>query len=182
MEEDTKSVKGQLLSVCPSLENLPSLDPLLSLWHGVRKRMFMHYQLSARAYFHFLKLSGKPNLHVQTVNCTYVLFSGEQAGSSPGLDDMNVTASLRLLRLLVKYAGELKAELETGFISTPTKPWKGERIIDSVRISLSHTHTQVSFPSCSLVSIILKLTFVKVSLIYYVALVKTPHITLYILQ
>ena len=141
MEEDTKSVKGQLLSVCPSLENLPSLDPLLSLWHGVRKRMFMHYQLSARAYFHFLKLSGKPNLYLHTVNCIYVLFSGEQAGSSPGLDDMNVTASLRLLRLLVKYAGELKVELETGFISTPTKPWKGERIDDSVRISLSHTHT-----------------------------------------
>ena len=51
--------------------------------------------------------------------------SGEQAGSSPGLDDMNVTASLRLLRLLVKYAGELKNELEAGFNTTPTKPWKG---------------------------------------------------------
>ena len=58
MEEDTKSVKGQLLSVCPSLEKLPSLDPLLAVWNGVRVRMFMHYQLSARAYFHFLKLSG----------------------------------------------------------------------------------------------------------------------------
>ena len=38
---------------------------------------------------------------------------------------MNVTASLRLLRLLVKYAGELKNELEYGFANTPTKPWKG---------------------------------------------------------
>ncbi len=70
--------------------------------------MFMHYQLSARAYFTFLKLSGA------------------QSGSSPALDDMNVTASLRLLRLLVKYAGELKAELEQGFVTTPTKPWKGK--------------------------------------------------------
>ena len=43
-----------------------------------------------------------------------------------GLDDMNVTATLRLLRLLVKYAGELKAELEDGFATTPTKPWKGK--------------------------------------------------------
>ena len=42
-----------------------------------------------------------------------------------GLDDMNVTGTLRLLRLLVKYAGELKTELEDGFASTPTKPWKG---------------------------------------------------------
>ena len=40
---------------------------------------------------------------------------------------MNVTATLRLLRLLVKYAGELKTELEDGFATTPTKPWKGVR-------------------------------------------------------
>ena len=58
MEEDTKSLKGQLLGVCSSLEQLPSLDPLLNIWQGVRVRMFMHYQLSARAYFTFLKLSG----------------------------------------------------------------------------------------------------------------------------
>ena len=58
MEEDTKSLKGQLLGVCSSLEQLSSLDPLVSIWHGVRVRMFMHYQLSARAYFTFLKLSG----------------------------------------------------------------------------------------------------------------------------
>ena len=108
VEEDTKSLKGQLLAVCPALEKLPSTDDLLSIWAGVRVRMFMHYQLSARAYFTFLKLSGS------------------QAGSSPALDDMNVTASLRLLRLLVKYAVELKSELERGFSTTPTKPWKGE--------------------------------------------------------
>ena len=66
MEEDSKSLKGQLLSVCPSLERLPSLDDLLAVWQGVRGRMFMHYQLAARAYFTFLKLSGS------------------QAGSSPG--------------------------------------------------------------------------------------------------
>jgi PI-3-kinase-related kinase SMG-1 len=101
--------------VCPTLEQLPasSIDNLISIWSGVRVRIFMHYQLSARAYFTFLKLSGS------------------QAGSSPGLDDMNVTASLRLLRLLVKYAGELKTELENGFSTTPTKPWKGQ--LDSQR-------------------------------------------------
>ena len=58
MEEDSKSLKGQLLSVCPTLEMLPSLDDLLTVWQGVRVRMFMHYQLAARAYFTFLKLSG----------------------------------------------------------------------------------------------------------------------------
>ena len=37
-----------------------------------------------------------------------------------------MSATLRLLRLLVKYVGELKSELESGFACTPTKPWKGE--------------------------------------------------------
>ncbi len=64
--EDSKSLKGQLLSVCPSLDSLPSLDELLAVWAGVRVRMFMHYQLAARAYFTFLQLSGT------------------QTGSSPG--------------------------------------------------------------------------------------------------
>ncbi len=67
MEEDTKSLKGQLLAVCPSLERLPSMEGLLAVWQGVRVRMFMHYQLAARAYFIFLRLSGS------------------QAGSSPGV-------------------------------------------------------------------------------------------------
>ena len=73
MEEDSKSLKVQLLTVCPDLEKLSSLDELLSVWKGVRVRMFMHYQLSARAYFTFLKLSGN------------------QAGSSPGMsiDDIH---------------------------------------------------------------------------------------------
>ena len=83
MEEDTKSLKGQLLTVCPALEQLPSLDPLLGVWQGVRVRMFMHYQLSARAYFTFLKLSGtqsdsSPGTHVHVYNvmcsCTHTLY------------------------------------------------------------------------------------------------------------
>ena len=40
-------------------------------------------------------------------------------------DDSNVTATLRLLRLLVKHAGELRSELEEGLVKTPTRPWKG---------------------------------------------------------
>lgn len=35
-------------------------------------------------------------------------------------------ATLRLLRLLVKHAGELREGLELGLASTPTAPWRGE--------------------------------------------------------
>lgn len=40
-------------------------------------------------------------------------------------DDVIVMATLRLLRLLVKHAGELRAGLELGLASTPTAPWRG---------------------------------------------------------
>lgn len=46
-------------------------------------------------------------------------------GSKNSDDDGNVTATLRLLRLLVKHAGELRSELEEGLVKTPTRPWKG---------------------------------------------------------
>ena len=36
-----------------------------------------------------------------------------------------MTATLRLLRLLVKHAWELRGVLETGLAQTPTAPWKG---------------------------------------------------------
>ena len=46
-------------------------------------------------------------------------------GTKNSDDDSNVTATLRLLRLLVKHAGELRTELEEGLVKTPTRPWKG---------------------------------------------------------
>lgn len=91
--------------------------------------------------------------------------TGDQVGTSPGLDDMNVTATLRLLRLLVKYATELKTELESGFETTPTKPWKGGTI--NSPFTQDHVHLpfillllfslQASFLSCFLDSTILRL-------------------------
>ena len=39
--------------------------------------------------------------------------------------DGNITATLRVLRLLVKHAWELRGVLEKGLANTPTVPWKG---------------------------------------------------------
>lgn len=41
-------------------------------------------------------------------------------------DDVIVMATLRLLRLLVKHAGELRDGLEHGLATTPTAPWRGK--------------------------------------------------------
>ena len=40
-----------------------------------------------------------------------------------------MTATLRLLRLLVKHALELQATLKSGLSTTPTSPWKGKFLI-----------------------------------------------------
>ena len=42
--------------------------------------------------------------------------------------DGNITATLRLLRLLVKHAWELRHVLEKGLAATPTAPWKGTAV------------------------------------------------------
>lgn len=46
---------------------------------------------------------------------------------SDNIDDKggNIISTLRLLRLLVKHASELREVLETGLSQTPTSPWKG---------------------------------------------------------
>ena len=48
----------------------------------------------------------------------------ESPESQATQEDGNITATLRLLRLLVKYAGELRDVLEDGLANTPTAPWK----------------------------------------------------------
>jgi PI-3-kinase-related kinase SMG-1 len=122
-EDELNVIRRQLLMVCPALEGMPTLDGLITIWQGVRNRIFKHYELATRAYFRFLHLSGS------------------HPDETPGVDDMNVTATLRLLRLLVKYAAELKFELESGFSTTPTKPWKG--IIPQLFSRLNHPDANV---------------------------------------
>lgn len=56
-------------------------------------------------------------------------------------EDGNITATLRLLRLVVKHAGELRGVLEGGFASTPTAPWEG--IIPQLFSRLSHPEQYV---------------------------------------
>lgn len=61
--------------------------------------VFEFYKLAANSYFKFLHIS-----------------------TQAGCDDVNAT--LRLLRLILKHAPELREILEVGLSETPTKPWK----------------------------------------------------------
>ncbi|XP_029599265.1 LOW QUALITY PROTEIN: serine/threonine-protein kinase SMG1-like [Salmo trutta] len=63
-------------------------------------------------------------------------------------DDIIVMATLRLLRLLVKHAGELREGLELGLASTPTAPWRG--IIPQLFSRLNHPEAYIRQSICSL--------------------------------
>lgn len=118
----------QLLTSCPWLSDLDenATEGLIKVWRKVVDRIFSLYKLSCSAYFTFLKLNAgqvpldeeDPRLHLRNT-------------SEQSTDDVIVMATLRLLRLLVKHAGELRQYLEHGLETTPTAPWRGKYMLSS---------------------------------------------------
>lgn len=120
-DDGIENTRKQLLTVCPGLHDAQPqlLDNLLAVWTGVRDRLFKHYHFAAKAYFMYLRMG--------TENCDKSRNAVKEEpvrSHKTSDDDCNVTATLRLLRLLVKHAGELRIELEEGLVTTPTRPWK----------------------------------------------------------
>ncbi|XP_016399751.1 LOW QUALITY PROTEIN: serine/threonine-protein kinase SMG1-like [Sinocyclocheilus rhinocerous] len=74
--------------------------------------------------------------------------AGIQVMEFTSSDDVIVMATLRLLRLLVKHAGELREGLEHGLASTPTAPWRG--IIPQLFSRLNHPEAYIRQSICSL--------------------------------
>ena len=56
-----EATRKQLLTVCPRLQDSEPelLANLLSVWKGVRDRLFKHYHFAVRAYFMYLRMSDK---------------------------------------------------------------------------------------------------------------------------
>lgn len=100
---------------------------LVDIWRQAQKRIYSYYELSANAYFKYLQLANNESNECDTI-----------------------TATLRLLRLVVKHALELQNVLEAGLSTTPTAPWK--QIIPQLFSRLSHpeayVRTQVSELLC----------------------------------
>ncbi|EMP31535.1 Serine/threonine-protein kinase SMG1, partial [Chelonia mydas] len=135
----------QLLSNCPWLSDLDenATEGLIKVWRKVVDRIFSLYKLSCSAYFTFLKLNAgqvpldedDPRLLLRNT-------------SEQSTDDVIVMATLRLLRLLVKHAGELRQYLEQGLETTPTAPWRG--IIPQLFSRLNHPEVYVRQSICNL--------------------------------
>ncbi|KAL1475739.1 hypothetical protein MTO96_037065, partial [Rhipicephalus appendiculatus] len=109
-------LRQELEAVCPRLDPR-TLDSLLESRAVVLSRAFHYYRSAASAYFKYLQLQQQQD------------------------EDTNVTATLRLLRLVVKHASELRGELEEGLTDTPTAPWRG--IIPQLFSRLNHPEAYV---------------------------------------
>lgn len=136
----------QLTGMCPWLGDMgqPVTDGLIQVWRRVVDRIFGLYKVSCHAYFTFLKLNVGP-VPIDEDDPKLLL---SYHNSKQNNDDMIVMATLRLLRLLVKHAGELRDGLELGLASTPTAPWKG--IIPQLFSRLNHPEAHIRQSICSL--------------------------------
>ncbi|GAB6021589.1 Serine/threonine-protein kinase smg1 [Chamberlinius hualienensis] len=118
--------RQRILSSCSSLSDT-SVDDLLVIWESITERVYCHYRTACEAYFTFLQLNGS--------SCDL-----SSVSESPD-EDANATATLRLLRMMVKHATELRNVFENGLTNTPVEPWKG--IILQLFARLNHPEPYV---------------------------------------
>lgn len=107
----TEAIECQLRMI-PSLRDQSSelINEIIKLWKQSHRDVYKYYEMCANAYFKFLLLSS---------SSTSTLSSSNNNGNSSV-----VTATLRLLRLIVKHALGLQEVLEEGLATTPSDPWK----------------------------------------------------------
>lgn len=107
----TELIENQLKGV-PILESTSpdEINAIIDIWRRAHKNIYGYYEIAADAYFKYLQLETNK-------------FSLSNVDVSNG-DSSVVTATLRLLRLIVKHALGLQEVLENGLASTPTSPWK----------------------------------------------------------
>ncbi|XP_043241225.1 serine/threonine-protein kinase SMG1-like [Amphibalanus amphitrite] len=117
IEEDIVSsaawARSQLSAVAPSPD---CVEPLLALWRAAQRRVYGHLGLAAAGYLRFLRLQ-------------------------PSACERSTLAALRLLRLIVKHAAELRESLVEGLADTPAGPWKA--IIPQLFSRLDHPEPAV---------------------------------------
>lgn len=104
----TEMIENQLRTL-PILayQSQEHLRSIVDIWKQAHKTVYGYYEMAADAYFKYLQLT--------TTND-----DGKESSSSCS----NVTATLRLLRLVVKHALGLQEVLEEGLATTPTSPWR----------------------------------------------------------
>lgn len=116
----TELIESQLKMI-PILSEYSSeqLQQIVEIWRQAHKSVYSYYEMAAEAYFKYLQLT---TLTVEEgIDVASSQFSDKNSSSE---DCSTVTATLRILRLIVKHALGLQDVLEDGLASTPSTPWK----------------------------------------------------------
>lgn len=118
----TELIESQLrqvaiLSECSS----EMLHKIIEIWRNANKNIYVFYEMAAEAYFKYLQLA------TQMQDDSVVNVSNTVDDGNINENCSIVTATLRILRLIVKHALGLQEVLEQGLETTPTSPWKVKR-------------------------------------------------------
>ena len=104
----------QLVENCKTLSQ-EHIETIISYLMNIIDRVLYYLKIACKSYFMFLKLKSS--------------------------DEKNISSSLRIIKLLVKYAIELKDDLKMGLDETPSEPWKN--IIPQLFSRLNHPEMYV---------------------------------------
>lgn len=115
----TEVIESQLRQVA-ILSNCSNetLQKIIEIWRLANRNIYSFYEMAAEAYFKYLKLATQ----LQDDGLTNVSNIADDGKSNENCSV--VTATLRILRLIVKHALGLQEVLENGLATTPTSPWK----------------------------------------------------------
>ena len=127
-DEVREAVLAQLSVAVPWLDG-QGREQLLEIWKSARARALQPYALATQCYTTYLSVVGAAATTTTTAT----------AGSNrieQGKGDDITTATLRVLRLLVKHGHDLRQWLEAGLQRTPAAPW--QHIIPQLFSRLGH--------------------------------------------
>lgn len=139
----TELIESQLRQIA-ILSNCTSetLHKIIEIWRNANKNIYIFYELAAEAYFKYLQLATQDEAIVNVSNTVDEGKINENCSV--------VTATLRILRLIVKHALGLQEVLEQGLETTPTSPWKVKIHFDGLFLNncpiICFSHFQIIIP------------------------------------
>ena len=115
IEFDKAEFMRKELKEYPALKDVDqnTIEAILYAWNRVQQRAFFYHEMAAKAYFQFIALS----------------FGSEK-------EERVISATLRLLQLVVRHSLELQECLQNGLAETPSSAWKA--IIPQLFSRLNH--------------------------------------------
>lgn len=115
----TELIESQLRQIA-ILSNCSTetLQRIIEIWRLANRNIYSFYEMAAESYFKYLQLATQ----MQDDGLVNVTNMADEGKSNENCSV--VTATLRILRLIVKHALGLQEVLEQGLETTPTSPWK----------------------------------------------------------